>query len=361
MKREPLSIGLALAVVAAASFGLSGAFIKPLLESGWSPAAAVTVRAIVAGIVLAPIAAVALRGRWRALWEARWRVLGMAVIGVTGTQLFYFAAVQRIPVGTAILIEFMAPLLLVAVAWVVTRRRPRAVVLVGSVVAFAGLLLIVSPSGSAALDPIGLAFAAAAMVSCAGYFVIAARPSAGLPPVALAAAGLLIAPILLALVGAVGLVSFTVSFDDITLLGSIVPWWVPMLVVAVVATALSYAASITATEILGSRLASFAGLLEVAAAGLWAWFLLGENLTVLQLVGGGLILAGIVFVRLEKAETVIAEAASVPEPSDTPVDGRLRLSGQTTDFAADNAARRPRLWSRRSRRPGYYRARRAVE
>ena len=234
MNRSPLSAGLVFAVVAAASFGVSGALVKPLLEGGWSPAAAVTVRALIGGLVLAPLAVHALRGRWGTVWLGRWRILGMAIIGVAGTQLFYFTAVQRIPVGTAILIEYMAPLLLVAVAWVMSRRRPAVVVLVGSGAAFAGLLLIVSPSGSGALDPLGIAAAVAAMVCCAGYFVIAARPSAGLPPVALASAGLLIAPVLLALAGLLGMVPFTASIDEVALLGRATPWWVPMLVVGVI-------------------------------------------------------------------------------------------------------------------------------
>ena len=86
-------------MVAAASFGLSGAFIKPLLESGWSPGAAVTVRALTGGVLLAPMAVYSLRGNWSALWRGRWRVLGMALIGVAGCQLVYFAAIQRIPSG----------------------------------------------------------------------------------------------------------------------------------------------------------------------------------------------------------------------------------------------------------------------
>lgn len=84
-----------------------------------------------------------------------------------------------------------------------------------------------------------------------------------------------------------------------------------MLVVGVVATALAYGAGITAGAMLGSRLASFTGLLEVAAAGAWAWLLLGEELTALQLVGGALIVAGIVAVRFD-ARADAALAAPVP-------------------------------------------------
>jgi drug/metabolite transporter (DMT)-like permease len=296
--------GLIIAIVAAASFGMSGAFVKPLLESGWSPAAAVTARALIGGIVLTPFALVALRGKWSALWRSRGRVLLMALIGVAGTQLVYFAAVQRIPVNTAILIEYMAPLLLVAFVWVTSRKVPKAVVLVGSVIALVGLVLVVAPSGASAIDLLGLGFAALAMIGCAIYYVIAARPSDGLPPVALAAAGLVIGGIALGLVGLTGLVPFTATFDTVDLLGSATPWWIPLLIVGIIATALAYAASITASEMLGSRLASFAGLLEVVAAALYAWLLLGEALSVPQLIGGVLILVGIGFVRSEKTSEV---------------------------------------------------------
>src|SRR5215207_1649640 len=100
MKRSSTSLGLVFGLLAALAFGMSGAFIKPLLEAGWSPAAAVTVRALLGGIVLAPVAIVALRGHWPVLWTARWRIAAMGFIGVAGTQLVYFASLQRIPVST---------------------------------------------------------------------------------------------------------------------------------------------------------------------------------------------------------------------------------------------------------------------
>lgn len=298
--------GLVIALAAALTFGTSGAFIKPLLESGWSPAAAVTVRVLTGGIVLTPLALVSLKGRWYSLWVGRWRILGMASVGVAGTQLAYFAAISRIPVGTGILIEYMAPLLLVCVAWIMTRRVPQVVVLVGSVVALIGLVLVVSPAPGATLDPVGLGFALLAMVGCAGYYLIAARPSRGLPSVALAASGLLAGGLMLLLAGLFGIVPLEAHLGTVNLFGTATAWWVPMLVVGVVGTAIAYATSIRAGEILGSRLASFVGLLEVVAATMYAWLLLGERLEVPQLIGGILILVGIAFVRSEKSAAVIA-------------------------------------------------------
>ena len=305
------SLGLILAVVAAATFGMSGAFIKPILEAGWSPAAAVTARALIGGIVLAPVAAVALHGRWSALWRARWRVLTMGFVGVAATQLVYFAALERISVSTAILLEYMAPLLLVGFVWATSRRIPKAVVLIGSVVAVAGLVLVVSPGATGSFDLLGLGFAGLGTIGCAVYYVVAARPSDGLPPVALAASGLLIGGVMLGLVGLIGLVPFSATFGEVSMLGTSVEWWVPLLVVGVFATAIAYATSITASEILGSRLASFAGLLEVIAAASYAWLLLGERTSITQLVGGVLILVGIGFVRSEKTSASVEAGSAV--------------------------------------------------
>ncbi len=318
MKRSSPSLGLVIAVIAAATFGMSGAFIKPLLEAGWSPAAAVTARALLGGVVLLPIALVSLRKKWSALWRARWRIVAMGLIGVAATQLVYFAALERIPVNTAILIEYMAPLLLVGFVWATSRRMPSVVVLIGSVVAVVGLTLVVSPGRSGSFDLLGLGFAALATVGCAIYYVVAARPSDGLPPVALAACGLVLGGLVLGMAGVSGIVPFTATFGAVHLLGTTVAWWFPLLVVGVLATAVAYATSITATEMLGSRLASFAGLLEVVAAALYAWILLGESLSALQLIGGVLILVGIGFVRAEKrGAATMLEPGAIPES--TPV------------------------------------------
>ncbi|MET9631164.1 EamA family transporter [Lentzea sp. NPDC006480] len=302
MRVSSKSTGLIAAAVSFISFGTSGAFVKPLLEAGWSPAAAVTVRALLAGLVLLPFVVFSLRGRWDLLWQARWPVLGMGVVGVAATQVLYFAAISRIPVATALLIEFLAPLLLVGFTWAVSRRTPAPVVLIGSVLAIGGLVLVIGPGAIQAVDPIGLVAAFGAAIACAVYFAIAGRPNNGLPPVALAGAGMLLAAPVLAVVGLTGLLPFTATFGDVPLFDgeTATAWWVPLLVVAVIGTALAYATGITASGILGSRLGSFIALLEVVSASLFAWLLLGEGLTLLQLFGGVLIVGGIASVRAER-------------------------------------------------------------
>lgn len=314
MRRTSITTGLLIGVLASLAFGTSGALAKPLMEAGWSPAAAVTARAGLAGILLLPFAIRALHGNWDVVWRARWRILGMALIGVAGTQLVYFAALQRIPVSSALLIEYLAPLLLVAWVAVATRRFPGPVVIVGAVIAVGGLLLIIGPVGGG--DPLGYVFAAVAAVGCALYYVIAARPAQGLPPVALAAFGLLIGAVSLGLVGITGLVPFDVVPTDVDLSGIATPWWAPLLLLAAT-TAVGYATSIAASQLLGSRLMSFVGMLEVVFACVFAWITLGEALTPWQIFGGALILAGIACVRAEKAVDAPLEAVPVPEPAPT--------------------------------------------
>jgi drug/metabolite transporter (DMT)-like permease len=314
---KPQSIGLAAAVISAASFGTSGAFIKPLLEAGWSPAAAVTARALAAGLLLLPFALLSLRGNWGALWRGRWRLFGMGVIAVAFTQLTYFAAISRVPVSTALLVEYLAPLLLVLATWVITRRLPRPAVLVGSVLAIGGLVLVIGPGALQAVDPAGLALAFGAAIGCAVYFVVAARPADGLPPVALAGVGLLLGGLVLGLTGAAGVVPMTVTLGDVPLLGAVVPWWVPLGVVAVFGTAVAYASGIFGSGRLGSRLASFVGLLEVVFASILAWIVVGERLSLLQMLGGALILAGIAAIPAEQPAEQPAELPVVDDEDET--------------------------------------------
>lgn len=312
MARTGSLAGLAFALASTLAFGSSGAFMKPLLTSGWSPGAAVLVRVLVAAGVLLVPALLALKGRFAVLWEARLRVLAFGVIAVAGTQLAYFAAIARVPVSMALLLEYLAPVLLVLLAWARTRRVPRTVVLAGTGLSLVGLALVIGPVGFGTVDALGVAFGLLAAVGLASYFLLAAVPD-DVPPVAMAGAGLLTGGMLLGALGLVGVLPLRAHFRDVPLLEASVPWFVPMLVVAVVATAIAYATGIAATVRLGSRVASFVGLLEVVFAALLAWVLLGEVLGPVQLFGGALIIAGIALVRSEREAPAPSGEAQLAE------------------------------------------------
>ena len=305
--RSRLAGGLAFAVVSAAAFGMSGALARGLLDNGWSPGAVVLVRIGLGALVVAPFGAAALRGRWHLLRRNAGLVTMYGVLAVAGAQFCYFSAVGYMEVGPAILIEYTAPAAVVAWMWLRHGQRPGRITVLGAAIAAAGLVLVLDLLSGADLSIAGILWALAAMVGAATYFVISADESNGLPPLALAAAGLVVGAVVLGLLGVVGLLPLEANTAAATYAGQTVPWWLPLAVLGLVTAALAYTTGIAAGRRLGSRLASFVALLEVVASVLFAWLLLAELPGPVQLLGGLLILAGVVAVKLGEPEVARAE------------------------------------------------------
>lgn len=296
--RHPHSalVGWTAALVSACAFGTAGAFAKPLLASGWSPGAVVAVRLGLAAIVLLIPGLMALRGRWQLLLS-QWRpLLAYGVFGGATAQVAFFNAVQYVPVGLALLMEYLAILLVVAWVAVRSRRLPSKLTLVGTVVAIAGLVVVLDPTGMVGLDLRGIAWGSLAACGLAVYFVISARPME-LPPLTFVGVGLAVGTVTILIAGAVGLMPMQASFIDVVFVGLTLPWWAPLVVLALVAAATAYALGFVGVQYLGSTVASFVGLTEVLFAVAWAWLLLGELPGLLQLVGGVIMLAGVAAVQ----------------------------------------------------------------
>ncbi len=305
--------GLLLGVASALAFSSSGPLIKPLLEAGWSLGAALLVRVGLAAVVLAPALVIAIRRR-PSLVRRYWRlIIAFGVTGVVGGQLFFFAAMQRMPVAVALLIEYLAPVLLVGLAWARTRRAPSRLVMAGSVIAIVGLVLVVDIAG-ARFDLLGTLLALAAAICVGAYFLLAEQAGEDLPPLALAAGGLLTGTAFLGLLCLAGVLPFAAPAVAIPIAGQEVPWFLPLLWVGVVGTTAGYAFGVMAVPRIGSRVASFVGLSEVLFALGFAWLLLGETPAPIQYIGGVLILTGVVLVRLDasSAGNPRGEAATVP-------------------------------------------------
>src|SRR4051812_50118855 len=103
------SVGVAAGLVAAAAFATSGPVVKPLLQAGWSPGAAILVRLSAAAVLLAGPAAWALRGKWHVL-RHEWRgVVGVGGLGVAPPATLYFLSVRPPPPPGALLVEEPRP------------------------------------------------------------------------------------------------------------------------------------------------------------------------------------------------------------------------------------------------------------
>src|SRR5690625_1185461 len=300
MNRNLLT-GLLLALISSAAFGTSGALAKGLLTAGWSPAAAVTWRVAIGAVMLSVPAALAMRGRWQLLRRGWPTMLLFGVIAVAGCQLAYFLAVERLSVAIALLLEYCGVILVVLWLWLRHGQRPRPLTVIGTAIAVAGLLLVLDVFGAVQVDPLGVMWGLLAAAGLATYFIVSADESHSLPPLALAAGGLLVGTVTLLLAGTIGLVSLEWNTAPVLLAGQLVPWWLDVALLGVVAAALSYLTGVAGTRRLGSKLASFVGLSEVLFAVLWAWLLLGELPVAIQLVGGVLLLAGVAAGRLDES------------------------------------------------------------
>lgn len=312
-----LGSGLGIALFSSAVFGLSGSFAKALLETGWSPGAAVTARLTGAALILAIPAILALRGRWYQLRD-NWVTISLfGLIGVAACQLFYFNAVARLSVGVALLLEYLAPVLIVLWLWGASKKRPRALTLGGTVLSLGGLILVLDLTGTVKIDIVGVLWGMAAAVCLAIYFFITAKENDSLPPIVLASAGLLAGATVMWLAAATGLLPMAFSTADTKLGPWITPWWVSLGGLIIMATVLAYVSGIVAARALGSKVASFVSLTEVLFAVVWAWLLLGELPGAIQLLGGALIVGGVVLVRLDELRSGTAAAlAGTPAPLD---------------------------------------------
>lgn len=291
------AVGTGLALLSAMSFALSGSFAKSLIEAGWTPGAAVTARIVGAALVLLVPVLLLRRGDLRHLPRAAWPIIGYGALGVAGSQLCYFMALSTLPVSVALLIEYSAPVLLVGLAWARTGRRPGTEVLVGTVLAVVGLVTVLDLSG-ARLDPIGLAWASGAALCNAGYFLLAARSVDAVAPITMTAAGIGVAAIGVGAAAVLGVLPMGATFATVTLAGAAVPWWVSVAGVVLVSTVVAYATGLVAARRLGAQVASFVALAEVLFAVVAAWVLAGEQPGVPQVVGGLVMVAGVVAVRI---------------------------------------------------------------
>src|SRR5215218_1512898 len=291
-------VGLLLALVSAASFGLSGSLARGLIDVGWSPGAVVLARVAVAALVVAPLTARALRARWGLMRRNMHIILLYGAVPVAATQFAYFSAVAAMDVGPALLIEYTAPAAIVAWLWLRHGERPRPLTLAGAGLAALGLVLVLDLLSGADLALDGVLWALAAMLGAATYFVLSADTRTGMPPLALAGGGLVTGALGLAALGVTGVLPLRATTAAPTYAGEAVAWWVPFLGLGVITAAIAYTTGIAASRRLGSRLASFVALLEVVAAVIFAWLLLDQLPGMLQLVGGAFIVAGVIVVKL---------------------------------------------------------------
>jgi drug/metabolite transporter (DMT)-like permease len=272
------------------------------MAAGWSPAAVTSVRIALAAVLLAVVVAILRPNALRFRRADLWLLLSYGLLGVAGVQLFFFVAVDRVPVGVAMVLVNLAPALVALWTRFVRRTRLHAVVWLGITLAVAGLALVAEVWHSTRLDVLGVTAGLAAALCSAAYFLLGEHGAARHDSSGLTAAGLTIGAVVTLTISPPWTVQAAFTAPA-TLGGLRIPVWLVLLVLAVAGTALPYLAGLHALRVLPSARASVLALAEPLIAAALAWLLLGQALGPAQLAGALILLTGAILVQLAPGTT----------------------------------------------------------
>ncbi|MBT2378359.1 EamA family transporter [Streptomyces sp. ISL-111] len=309
------SAGLGLALLSAFAFGGSGVAAKPLIEAGLDPLHVVWLRVAGAALIMLPVA-----WRHRNLVRERPALLaGFGLFAVAGVQACYFAAISRIPVGVALLVEYLAPALVLGWVRFVQRRPVTRAAALGVVLAVGGLACVVEVWAGLSFDTLGLLLALGAACCQVGYFVLSdhggqegkggdGRGVEPPPPLGVIAYGLIVGALVLTVVARPWGMDWSLLGGTAGMNGTGVPAWLLLGWIVLVATVLAYGTGVVSVRMLSPQVAGVVACLEAVIATVLAWVLLGEHLSAPQLIGGFVVLTG----------AFIAQS-SAPKPPSGPV------------------------------------------
>ena len=215
----------------------------------------------------------------------------LAIFGVFGLALVHFAYFKTISltgVATAILLEYLAPVVVLVVSVVVLGERLTWALPAAVAMSVTGCALMVGALGGGRLlvSGEGLAWGLASAVLFAGYALMGRYAARRFAPWTLLAYGLGAATVFwLVFMGGpgpvLGLLADARGFAAVAVL-------------AVVSTVIPFGAFLKALHLIEATQASVTSTLEPVLAGLAAWFLFAEQLSVSQLAGGVLVIGAVV-------------------------------------------------------------------
>ena len=298
--------GYAMLLIAATLFAINGSVAKVILASDISALRLTEVRitgaAIGLLIVLALVRPASLRVRRNELaFLACFGICGLAL-----TQWLYFFAIHRLPIGIALLIQFLAPLIVALWARFVMHRPVRRRIWVALILSLTGLSLVVQIWDTGTLDPVGVAAALAAAGAFALYILLAERGVGDRDPVSLTCYGFVFGALFFAVIQPWWSFPFDVVDEQVSLLGNLsssdAPVWALMLWVVVMGTMVTFGLFVAALRHVPAPRAAIVAMFEPVVAIIVAWAWLDEELAAAQLVGAAIVLAGILLAQTARAD-----------------------------------------------------------
>jgi DME family drug/metabolite transporter len=291
------STGLIAIAVAAALWAVAAAVARALFDDGVDPLELVQARAILSAVGLAFIPAA-----WKTTAPrsqlGRVVALGLCIALVNAA---YYIAIERLAVAVAIVLQYMAPALVVLWTAVSMRRRPANEILVSVAVTFLGVVLVSELFGGeiGQLDGPGLLAGLAAAVLFASYTILSERASEAYGVVGALFRGFVAASICWVIFQSFrGWPTELFTTEHLPL----------VLFVGLGGTLAPFLLYLWGVQRVRAERATIAATLEPVLVALFAWIWLGQALTITQMIGGVMIIGAVVSLQLKRHE------APVPEP-----------------------------------------------
>ncbi len=309
--RRP-AVGLALVVLGASLFIVNAGVSRVALRAGVDPLTLTTVRVTGTALILLLVAAAFRRGALRPpRGRLAWMLVAHGLVGVAALQWTYFVAIDRLPVGMALLLEYQAPILVAVWARVVQKEHVRGRMWIGLVLAVAGLGAATGIGSGLSFDAVGIVAGLGAAVCFATYFLIGEHGVGLLEPMRVILWSFLVATVALNVVSP--LTSFDPSLldDAAPLLGRLdgldLPLWSLLAWIVVLGTLVPFGVELAALRHLRATTVTMIAMLEpvgVVALG-WLWFF--EALDTVAFLGCVAVVAGIVLAQSARRAAVVVE------------------------------------------------------
>jgi drug/metabolite transporter (DMT)-like permease len=311
--RSPERVGALLCLVAGASFALQPVLVKLAFDGGAGVASVGAIRFALAAAALVLLARKAIAAAPARTLLAPF-LLGLTIYGLE-TGLF-FASLERIDVSLASLLMCSYPALVVAGAVFLRRERASRRRAVALVVALLGVALVLAGGVGGAMDPVGIGLALGAAIAYAAYVLVSDRLLGTTEPLVLATMLCAGAATAFALGGAATGSLEPPRASTLLVVGAI----------ALVATVLPIAAFLGGVHRIGPSRATILGTIEPPVTIALSALVFGERLGVVQLLGAGLVVSGVVILQLRRRPKLRPVPQPAPQPAPEPVPDTERIA-----------------------------------
>ncbi len=285
-------------VFGAIAFAFNGIIAKLVLTSGLSAWRLTQVRCTGAFFVLLLFVLFRKKSALRTTKKELPWLVAYGVVGFALVQFGYFIAITRLHVSVALIIEFTAPIWILFYIRFIRKKFVPKLMWISIVMGFSGLLLVAQVWQGMTLNGVGVLAAFLDAFALAAYFLLGEKLIVSRSTDTLTVYGLGFASLAWALVCPVWSFPYSVFTEKMNLLGTFkaydVPGWVLILWIIVGGTIVPYMAILHGLRELSASTSSVIGMLEPVIAGAFAWWWLGETFTIIQLLGGVVVIAGII-------------------------------------------------------------------